>query len=100
MIEPAQQPTPRWSFLPNGVAYVANSNPDELCHGDGKPNVAAIARASYLDKGALNRIVRRQRQAGSDTVLRIARMTATARGITLDEALANIFTNADERVAA
>lgn len=91
---------PRWKPLPQGIRYVADSDPDALCHGTGNragkpvgtPNMAAIARAACLSKGALNRVFDGTRPwAGGDTVLRVATVAAKAREIPLEEALCMIF---------
>lgn len=82
----------RWKPRTDGIRYVAESDPEVLCKLNGKPNIAAIARAAQIEKSALGRIFNGNRPWAGETVARkVARVAAEPRNIPLEEALSAIF---------
>lgn len=92
---------PRYKLLPDGLDYVADSDPDCLRKRNGRPNVGAIARAARLDGGAFNRVATGRRPwAGYGTVRRVAKVAATARGVSIEEAERMIFEPVEDAAIA
>lgn len=95
------RPIPRFKLRPEGLDFVANSDPDSLRKRNGKPNVAAICRAAAINDGAFGRVVDGTRPwAGFGVAQRVSKVAAAARGISVDEALDLIFEPVEEPVAA
>lgn len=91
---------PRYKLLPDGLDYVVDSDPDALRKTNGKPNVAAIARAASLNIAAWNRVVTGKRPwAGAGTVECVSNVAAKARGISVEEAQSMIFERMEGPVA-
>lgn len=97
------RPIARYKLRPHGLAFVVDSDPEALRLLNGKPNVAAVARAACLSVSAWNRVVTGKRPwAGYGTAERVSLVAAAARNITLAEAMDSIFerVEAEEAVAA
>lgn len=95
------RPIARYELLPDGLTYVVDSDPETLRLLNGRPNVAAVARAACLSVSAFNRVVTGKRPwAGYGTAERVSKVAAAARDIPLDEAMENIFKRVEEAVSA
>lgn len=92
---------PRYELLPEGIQYVADSDPDSLRKRNGHPNVSAIARAASINKSAFSRVVNGTRPwTGYGTVRRVSGVAAKARNISIEEAERMIFAPIEDAVAA